>query len=48
MPDDCFVHFDIPLTLDHEKEILQKAGFKVEKVLENVDNATIITARKGE
>ncbi len=46
IPEDCFVHFDIPLTLEHERELLQEAGFVVEKVLDNPDNATIITARK--
>lgn len=47
IPDHCFVHFDIPLTLEHEKELLQNAGFVVEKVLDNPDGATIITARKA-
>lgn len=46
IPEEQFVHFDIPLTLQHETELLQKAGFVIEKVLENPDNATIITARK--
>lgn len=46
IPDNCFVHFDIPLTLAHEKELLQSAGFVVENVLKNPDNATILTARK--
>lgn len=44
--DHCFVHFDIPLTLEHEKKLLQNAGFVIENVLENPDNATIITAKK--
>ena len=47
IPDNCFVHFDIPLTLEHERELLQNVGLVVEKVLENPDGATIITARKG-
>ena len=47
IPDDCFVHFDIPLVLGHEKELLQNAGFVVGKVLDDPDGATIITARKG-
>lgn len=46
IPDNYFVHFDIPLTLEHECRLLQDAGFMIEKVLENPDNATIITARK--
>lgn len=47
IPDNCFVHFDIPLTLSHEKELLQGAGFVVENVVENPDNATILIARKA-
>ncbi len=46
IPDDCYVHFDIPLTLAHEKELLQSAGFVIEKVLDG--NATILIAGKGE
>lgn len=48
IPDNCYVHFDIPLTLEHERELLQNVGFVIEKVLENSENATIIIARKGE
>ena len=46
IPADCYVHFDIPLTLEHEKELLQSAGFVIEKVLDG--NATILIAGKGE
>lgn len=46
IPDDRFVHFDIPLTLEHEKNLLQNAGFAIEKVMDNPDGATIIMARK--
>lgn len=46
IPEHHFVHFDIPLTLDHETRILQDAGFMIEKVLDNPDGATIIIARK--
>ncbi len=45
IPADYYVHFDIPLTLEHEKELLLKAGFTIEKVLDG--SATIIAARKG-
>ncbi len=40
----CYVHFDIPLTLEHEKDLLQDAGFVIEKVLGG--NATILIAQK--
>lgn len=48
IPDSSFIHFDIPLTLEHEKKLLQNAGFVPEKVLDNPDGATIIVARKGD
>lgn len=48
LPDNCFVHFDIPLTLEHETELLRNAGFFIEKVLDNPDGATIIIAKKGD
>lgn len=48
IPDNDFVHFDIPLTLEHENRLLQNAGFILEKVSDDPDGATIITAKKGE
>ena len=42
----CFIHFDIPLTLEHEKKLLQSAGFVIGKTLDNPDGATIIMAIK--
>lgn len=48
IPDNCFVHFDIPLTLEHEMELLQNAGFVFEKALDNPDGATIIIVKKGD
>lgn len=41
-----YVHFDIPLTLDHETELMKNAGFAIEKVLEEPDGATIIVAKR--
>lgn len=46
IPDHYFVHFDIPLTLEHESQLLRNIGFIIEKVSEDPDGATIITARK--
>lgn len=46
IPEDKFVHFDIPLTLEHEQQLLKEAGFHIEKVLDNPDGATIFLARK--
>lgn len=47
IPEHCFIHFDIPLTLEHERNLLQNAGFVIEKVSDNPDNATIVISRKG-
>ncbi len=47
IPDHCFVHFDIPLTLEHETGLLEDAGFVIEKIWDEPGEATIITARKG-
>ncbi len=47
IPDNRFVHFDIPLTLEHERELLQNAGFVIEKVMDNPDGVTILIAGKG-
>lgn len=41
-----FVHFDIPLTLEHETELMRHAGFVIGKVLEEPDGATIIVAKR--
>lgn len=47
IPEHCFVHFDIPLTLEHELELLKEVGFQIEKVLDDPEEVTIITARKS-
>ena len=44
LPAGRYVHFDIPLTLPHEAELLQRAGFKV--TAQGVPNAIMITAIK--
>lgn len=46
MAEERFVHFDIPLTLEHETELMRHAGFVIEKVLEEPDGATIIVANR--
>lgn len=44
IPAEYFVHFDIPLTLEHERQLLENAGFVIDKVLDEPDGATIIAA----
>lgn len=45
LSENCHVHFDIPLTLEHEKALMRDAGFVIKKILD--DNATIVIAGKG-
>ncbi|WP_095171675.1 MULTISPECIES: class I SAM-dependent methyltransferase [Blautia] len=42
-----FVHFDIPLTLEHETELLRQAGFSQVNVLDCIEGATFIEAVKS-
>ena len=46
IPDEKFVHFDIPLTLEHETELLKMAGFSNIDVPDSIQGATIICAKK--
>ncbi len=41
-----FVHFDIPLTIKHESDLLKNAGFTIEKIWDAPDEATLLIARK--
>lgn len=33
IPEDMLIHIDIPLTLEHQKELLKNAGFTTVEVL---------------
>ncbi|SHK34504.1 tRNA (cmo5U34)-methyltransferase [Hathewaya proteolytica DSM 3090] len=44
--EDVFIHFDTPLTLKHEIELLKKAGFKDVKPLCAINGATTIVCKK--
>lgn len=46
IPDDVFVHIDIPLTLEHQKELMTSAGFSDVKVLYENCGTMIIRAEK--
>ena len=35
LPDDGFYHYDTPLTVEHEMEVLRKAGFSDVRILKN-------------
>ena len=46
IPEQDFVHFDIPLTLEHELALLRSAGFHAEKIWDAPKEADIIIAKK--
>lgn len=48
IPEEVFVHFDTPLTLEHELQLIRKAGFSDVEVREdeNGDGTPIILAKK--
>ncbi len=46
IPDEQFVHFDIPLTLEHEKELLYSAGFSDIEIYDDMEEAMILVAKK--
>ena len=46
IPEDVFVHIDIPLTLPHQRELLQNAGFRQVDVLYQNGSTMIIKAVK--
>lgn len=41
-----FVHFDIPLTVPHELELLRRAGFREVEKAESIDGVTILVLKK--
>ncbi len=42
-----FIHFDTPLTLEHEVEVIKKAEFTNVEVIDSINGATFVTAIKG-
>lgn len=46
IPAEVFVHFDTPLTMEKELEILRNAGFSAPKQAESWDGATILVMKK--
>lgn len=46
IPDDVFIHFDTPLTLEREISLLRGAGFSEVRPLESIEGATIIRSIK--
>lgn len=46
IPEDQFVHFDIPLTLEHELELMRAVGFEEITVADSIAGATLLVAEK--
>ena len=46
VPEDGFVHIDIPLTLEHQLELMGNAGFRKAKVLYQNGGTMVIRAEK--
>lgn len=46
IPENQFVHFDIPLTLEHEITLLQESGFSNIEVADSIEGATLMIAKK--
>lgn len=46
--EDVFVHFDTPLTLEHEMTLLENAGFSQVEFLACVEGASILRCRRGQ
>lgn len=46
IPEDVLIHIDIPLTLDHQVELLKNAGFQTVEVLYQNEGTAIIRADK--
>lgn len=48
IPEDVFVHFDTPLTAEHEMKLLRAAGFPTVNWLCAVEGASFLWCEKGE
>lgn len=46
IPEDLFVHFDIPLTIEHEIQLLKEAGFLSITIADGMEAASLIIASK--
>lgn len=46
VPDEELVHLDIPLTLEHEEDLLRRAGFSAIDLTGCIDGAVLIRAEK--
>jgi hypothetical protein len=46
LPEDVFFHYDTPLTVEHESQALEKAGFSEIRVMKNWGHTFTLLAKK--
>jgi tRNA (cmo5U34)-methyltransferase len=46
LPEDTYVHFDTPLTAEHEISLLKKAGFISVELAACINGAALIISKK--
>lgn len=47
VPETRWIHFDIPLTLEHEMALMEEAGFSNVRAVDSINGATFIMADKA-
>ena len=47
IPEHALIHFDTPLTLDHELQAMREGGFQDARPLFSIQGATLVAAAKG-
>ena len=47
VPEDVFMHFDTPLTVEHETELLKNAGFSAVELIDCIEGASFMRCEKG-
>lgn len=47
IPEDVFIHFDTPLTVEHETALLWKAGFSKVELVDCIEGASLLRCEKG-
>ena len=46
LPDDVFFHYDTPLTVEHETQVLEKAGFSEIRIMKNWGHTFTLLAKR--
>ena len=46
LPDNVFFHYDTPLTVEHETQVLEKAGFSEIRIMKNWGHTFTLLAKR--